>query len=72
MAAYFDRIKLRNISLDWYPDFIEVSDAGDLGYTYGHYTFSATDAEGKPVQDAGIFHTVWKRQADGQWRFVWD
>jgi Zn-dependent M28 family amino/carboxypeptidase len=72
MAAYFDRIKLKNISLDWYPDFIEVSDAGDLGYTYGHYTFTATNTEGKPVQDAGIFHTVWKRQADGKWRFVWD
>jgi len=72
MAAYFDRIKLRNIRLDWYPDFIRVSDAGDLGYTYGRYTFAATDAEGKPVTDTGIFHTVWKKEADGRWRFVWD
>ena len=72
MAAYFDRITLRDIHLDWYPDFIQVSDAGDLGYTYGRYTFAAIDAKGKPVTDTGIFHTVWKKESDGMWRFVWD
>ena len=72
MAAYFDSIKLRNISLEWYPYFIRIAASGELGYSYGHYTFAATDAEGKPVTDTGIFHTVWKKDDDGQWRFVWD
>ena len=58
--------------LDWAPDFVDVAASGDLGYTYGHYTYSYIDSTGKAAEDKGIFHTVWKRQADGNWRFVWD
>ncbi len=58
--------------LSWYPDFVDVAASGDLGYTYGHYTISTTDSTGKAIEIKGIFHTVWKRQPDGQWRFVWD
>jgi len=58
--------------LSWKPDFVDVSASGDLGYTYGHFTYSYTDSTGTKVENRGIFHTVWKRQADGSWRFVWD
>jgi len=58
--------------LAWTPDFVDVAASGDLGYTYGHYTFSHTDSTGKLIVNKGIFHTVWKRQSDGNWRFVWD
>ena len=37
-----------------------------------HYVFSFIDSTGTTVADAGIFHTVWKIQPDGTWRFVWD
>ena len=61
-----------NISLTWKPDFVDVSRSGDLGYTYGRYTYSYIDSTGSTIESKGIFHTVWKRQADGKWRFVWD
>ena len=61
-----------NISLSWEPDFVDVSSSGDLGYTYGKYIYSVTDSIGKETVSKGVFHTVWKRQPDGQWRFVWD
>ena len=54
-------------SLIWVPDFVDVALSGDLGYTYGRYTFSHTDADGKVVDSQGVFHTVWKRQPDGKW-----
>ena len=60
------------IGLNWSPDFIDVANSGDLGYTYGHYTFTRTDSLGKTSESTGVFHTVWKRQADGTWKFVWD
>ena len=63
---------LESINLTWKPDFVDVSSSGDLGYTYGKYTFKQTDSLGNISEDTGIFHTVWKRQKDGQWRFVWD
>ena len=60
------------IKLEWKPDFVEVSASGDLGYTYGAYTLTVIDSTGAAQTQTGIFHTVWKRQADGTWRFVWD
>jgi ketosteroid isomerase-like protein len=59
-------------SLTWKPDFVDVSSSGDLGYTYGKYTYITTDSLGQTQVYSGIFHTVWKRQADGKWKFVWD
>jgi len=64
--------KSPNITLTWTPDFVDVSNSGDLGYTYGKYVYTVIDSMGGAQRDTGIFHTVWKRQADGNWRFVWD
>lgn len=60
------------VSLDWKPDFVDVALSGDLGYTYGKYTYTTTDSIGKIKVIEGVFHTVWKRQADGKWKYVWD
>lgn len=59
-------------NLSWSPDFVDVSSSGDLGYTYGKYVFKYSDSIGNLLEDKGIFHTVWKRQTDGSWKFVWD
>lgn len=63
---------ISNAQLSWKPDFVDVAASGDLGYTYGKYLFSYIDSSGMKKEDTGIFHTVWKRQSDGTWRFVWD
>ena len=60
------------VSLTWKPDFVDVASSGDLGYTYGKYVYTTTDSIGNTNTVEGIFHTVWKRQADGKWKFVWD
>ncbi len=61
-----------NETLTWTPTFVDVSQSGDLAYTYGNFTFTYPDSLGNLKANKGIFHTVWKRQADGNWRFVWD
>ena len=61
-----------NETLTWNPTFIDVSTSGDLAYTYGDYTFTYYDSLGNENINQGIFHTVWKRQSDNTWRFVWD
>ena len=60
------------VNLTWEPDFVDVALSGDLGYTYGKYVYTTTDSIGQTKKAEGIFHTVWKRQPDGKWRFVWD
>ncbi len=61
-----------NETLTWTPTFVDVSQSGDLAYTYGDFTFTYPDSLGNEKKNEGIFHTVWKRQTNGQWRFVWD
>ncbi|WP_274474432.1 YybH family protein [Mangrovimonas aestuarii] len=58
--------------LVWKPDFVDVADSGDLGYTYGHYSYTHKDTLGNDVTSTGVFHTIWKRQDNGKWKFVWD
>lgn len=59
-------------TLSWSPTFIDVSTSGDLAYTYGDFVFTYADSLGNKKSSTGVFHTVWKRQKDGSWRFVWD
>ncbi len=59
-------------SLTWEPDFVEVSAPGDLAYTYVEYNYKTIDSTGKENVSKGVFHTVWKRQPDGSWKYVWD
>jgi ketosteroid isomerase-like protein len=74
LIDYFDNQTSDNneVSLTWKPDFVDVSLSGDLGYTYGNFTFSYTDSSGSVIENSGVFHTVWKRQTDDSWKFVWD
>ena len=68
----YESFPAKGSKLDWTPDFADVSISGELGYTFGKYTLTSIDSTGHTTQSGGIFHTVWKRQPDGQWRFVWD
>lgn len=72
IASFYSRPSNGKIKLSWTPDFTDVSASCDLGYTYGKYVFQLTDSTGKTNEFKGIFHTVWKKQKDGTWRFVWD
>ncbi len=60
------------IELVWAPDFVDVSSSGDMAYTYGYYTMTMTGPDGNAAERKGVFHTVWKRQKDGRWKYVWD
>jgi ketosteroid isomerase-like protein len=70
--SFAKRFVSEKVSLTWAPDFVDVSSSGDLGYTYGKYVYTSTDSLGNSTSNQGIFHTVWKRQRDGSWKFVWD
>jgi ketosteroid isomerase-like protein len=56
----------------WSPDYIDVSSDGTMAYTYGKYQWKMTGKAGESLEYHGIFHTVWKRQPDGTWKYVWD
>lgn len=72
IVKYMAGSKLSDVKLLWKPDFIDASEDGTLGYSYGRYTYSAVDREGDAVSSSGVFHTIWRLQPSGEWRFVWD
>jgi ketosteroid isomerase-like protein len=72
IKIYYQRKNFKNAIVNWTPDFIDVSDCGDIAYTYGKYVWKITDNKGAIVEYKGIFHTVWKRQNDNSWKYVWD
>jgi len=58
-------------ALEWEPIFGEVSAAGDMGYDTGPSVFIDKTVE-KPTPQYGFFFSVWKKQADGNWKVVLD
>ena len=55
----------------WTPDFIDVSGDGNMGWSYGKYTWFVWENDQKSTF-SGIYQTIWKRQPDGSWKYVWD
>jgi ketosteroid isomerase-like protein len=72
IKIHYENWPYKKVQLLWEPDFVDVAASCDLGYTYGKYTFIATDTTGKEINSKGFFHTVWKKQKNGDWKFVWD
>lgn len=50
--------------LEWWPTWAGISASGDLGFTTGPYSVGG--------KRRGHYFTVWKKQADGQWKWVFD
>lgn len=72
IGKYYNKTDEKNTKVNWTPDFVDVSESGDLAYTYGKYTWQIKDTQGKITKYQGTFHTVWKKQSDGTWKYVWD
>ena len=69
---FYSAPRYAKAKVSWAPDFVGVSEEGDLAYTYGKYNWQVQDSSGKTNEFKGIFHTVWKKQKDGSWKYVWD
>jgi len=72
IKMYYSQPKFQNASVTWKPDFVSVSEDGTQAYTYGKYIWTVKDFVGNKKDFKGVFHTVWKRQKDGNWKYVWD
>ena len=72
IKSFYSADYFKTASVTWSPDFIETSQDGTIGYTYGKYNWQSKDSSGAVNEAKGIFHTVWKKQSDGSWKYVWD
>ncbi len=58
--------------LTWTPDGGELSPAGDMGYTWGHYQGRAIGHAAGAAVEHGRYLTVWKKEPDGTWKVLMD
>jgi ketosteroid isomerase-like protein len=72
IKAYYDNQGNENAVVNWAPDFIDVSEDGTMAYTFGRYLWKFKGGKGDTIEYKGVFHTVWKRQSDNSWKYVWD
>lgn len=61
-----------SFSLVWDPLGADIAESGDLGYTYGIFRIEMDSPEGTVVTKEGTYVTIWKKDKDGNWRFVLD
>lgn len=59
-------------SLTWTPSYADVATSGELGYSWGVWISKGAGPDGKPAERRGIYLTIWRKQADGRWKFVFD
>lgn len=50
--------------LEWWPNFAGIARSGELGFTTGGVAVGG--------ERAGHYFTIWKRQPDGSWKWVYD
>jgi ketosteroid isomerase-like protein len=66
LEEYYSKMKSSNARLEWSPVKAEVSESGELGYTFGNWIYASKDTV------YGNYVTIWKKQKDGSWKFVLD
>jgi ketosteroid isomerase-like protein len=64
---YLSQVNDTAYTLTWKPSKGEVASSGDLGFTYGVYELKTKDT----VLN-GTYVSIWKKQGDGDWKFVLD
>ena len=58
--------------LTWTPTDAMMGPSGDMGYTWGHFEGHSKDASGNPVTIKGRYMTIWRKEANGEWKVVLD
>jgi len=69
IVASFTRQQKQIKSLLWEPQKVDVSSSNDLGYTTGDWKVTLLGKDGQQKEIEGFYSCIWKKQADGAWKF---
>jgi len=61
-----------SFTLIWKPLYADIAVSLELGYTYGTWELKTKDEKGTPVSYYGTYVTIWKKDKNGNWKFVLD
>ena len=69
VAQYLQSGSDSSYTLTWEPISAHIAQSGELGYTYGTWLLISKKTE---QESRGTYVTIWKQNANGDWRFVLD
>ncbi len=72
LADHFKNFKPNSFTLTWEPLKGEVASSGDLGYTFGNWSLQTKTNSGKDTIMYGNYMSVWRKEGNGDWKFVLD
>ncbi len=58
--------------LIWRPHIVEVLEDQNIAISRGPYRFRHREEDGTPVESWGMFNTIWRLNAEGEWRVLID
>lgn len=65
-------MRVPGFNISWEPLSVHVSRGGDMAYLIERNVATVNDPSGKPVTTHGKVVTVWRKDANGQWKNVVD
>lgn len=69
---FYQKAIYQTAKVEWKPDFVKVAKEGDMAYSYGKYRWVFVDSLQNEKEYVGVYTTIWQRQTDGSWKYVWD
>lgn len=67
ISALYEKADTTGVHFTWEPLAGDIAASGDLGFTYGTYTFR-TDT----LTERGTYASVWKKDGNGNWKYILD
>jgi ketosteroid isomerase-like protein len=62
----------RGTSLSWHPLYSRAAESGDLGFSIGESIATSRGQSGAAVQRFGKYLTIWRKEPNGDWKYVID
>lgn len=71
-AAWAGFFEEQGPQLKWRPWVVEVAATGDLAWSRGPYRMRGQNEQGEQLEAWGIYNSVWRKDAAGEWKILFD
>ena len=72
LEAWSGFLSAHGPEIRWRPQFVEVTDDGNLALSRGPFRVRVVGDDGAVTETWGRFNSTWRRNADGHWQVVFD
>lgn len=67
ISALYEKADTTGVHFTWEPLAGDIAASGELGFTYGTYTFKKDS-----LTERGTYASVWKKDRNGNWKYILD